>query len=270
MQTAASSLNSLTDALVDTLSLYVGTVPAGLSGNPQGNTILGESSGAAITTGTNNTYIGSQAAKVNITGANNLAVGTNAMALSTSSLNTAVGALAIGTGINSNGRNHAIGYEALENVSTGTRNTASGYKAGTLVTTGSSNTFCGDATGDVLTTGSNNIYLGAGAIASGTAVQNEIAIGYNIAGSGSNSVTIGTSASNLWTGKNNGNIDIGSTSQRFKNIFLNTGELRSGAMATAPANASATGTLGDIRFTADHIYVCTATNTWKRVAIATF
>ena len=53
-QTAATSLNSLTDALVDTLSLYVGTVPAGLVGNPQGNTTLGESSGAAITTGTDN------------------------------------------------------------------------------------------------------------------------------------------------------------------------------------------------------------------------
>ena len=39
---------------------------------------------------------------------------------------------------------------------------------------------------------------------------------------------------------------------------------------TAPASATATGTLGSIKFTADHIYVCVATNTWKRVAIATF
>ena len=42
------------------------------------------------------------------------------------------------------------------------------------------------------------------------------------------------------------------------------------ALNAAPASASAAGTLGSIRFTADHIYVCVATNTWKRVSIATF
>lgn len=39
---------------------------------------------------------------------------------------------------------------------------------------------------------------------------------------------------------------------------------------TAPASASATGTTGEVRITADYIYVCTATNTWKRVAISTW
>lgn len=42
------------------------------------------------------------------------------------------------------------------------------------------------------------------------------------------------------------------------------------ALNTAPATSSSTGTLGEIRIDANHIYVCTATNTWKRVAIATF
>jgi hypothetical protein len=42
------------------------------------------------------------------------------------------------------------------------------------------------------------------------------------------------------------------------------------ALQTAPASAGATGTTGEIRYTADHIYVCVATNTWKRVAIATW
>jgi len=37
-----------------------------------------------------------------------------------------------------------------------------------------------------------------------------------------------------------------------------------------PASASATGTTGMIRWDANYIYVCTATNTWKRVAIATW
>jgi hypothetical protein len=37
-----------------------------------------------------------------------------------------------------------------------------------------------------------------------------------------------------------------------------------------PASATATGTSGMIRWDANYIYVCTATDTWKRVAIATW
>lgn len=51
--------------------------------------------------------------------------------------------------------------------------------------------------------------------------------------------------------------------------FVN-GEYRLIALNTAPANAGATGILGEIRYTADYIYVCTADNTWKRAAIATW
>lgn len=42
------------------------------------------------------------------------------------------------------------------------------------------------------------------------------------------------------------------------------------AMNTAPSSASDTGTLGEIRVTATYIYVCTATNTWVRTALATW
>lgn len=42
------------------------------------------------------------------------------------------------------------------------------------------------------------------------------------------------------------------------------------ALNTAPASATATGTTGEIRIDANFIYICTATNTWKRVAIATW
>lgn len=37
-----------------------------------------------------------------------------------------------------------------------------------------------------------------------------------------------------------------------------------------PATAAAAGTTGDIAWDTGFIYVCTATNTWKRVAIATW
>ena len=42
------------------------------------------------------------------------------------------------------------------------------------------------------------------------------------------------------------------------------------ALNTAPASATATGTTGEIRITAGFIYVCTATNTWVRTALATW
>jgi hypothetical protein len=42
------------------------------------------------------------------------------------------------------------------------------------------------------------------------------------------------------------------------------------ALNTAPASATATGTTGEIRIDASYIYICTATNTWKRSAITTW
>ena len=41
-------------------------------------------------------------------------------------------------------------------------------------------------------------------------------------------------------------------------------------LGTAPATSTSTGTTGSIRWDNGFIYVCVATNTWKRVAIATW
>ena len=70
------------------------------------------------------------------------------------------------------------------------------------------------------------------------------------------------------------NLGVGTTSDAGFKLDVNgtfrTTQLNVSALNTAPATASSTGTLGEIRITADYIYICTATNTWKRVAIATF
>ncbi len=42
------------------------------------------------------------------------------------------------------------------------------------------------------------------------------------------------------------------------------------ADVTAPASATSTGAAGQIATDANYIYVCVATNTWKRVAIASW
>jgi hypothetical protein len=45
-------------------------------------------------------------------------------------------------------------------------------------------------------------------------------------------------------------------------------QLRS--QGTAPATATSTGTAGDVRYDADYIYICTATNIWKRSQLLTW
>jgi hypothetical protein len=51
--------------------------------------------------------------------------------------------------------------------------------------------------------------------------------------------------------------------------FAMTSDIPTGAFASspAPANATATGALGEIRYDANFIYVCVATNTWRRSAL---
>jgi hypothetical protein len=51
---------------------------------------------------------------------------------------------------------------------------------------------------------------------------------------------------------------------------LTTGQYKLAAMNSAPSSASATGTLGEIRVTSTHIYVCIATNTWVRAALSSW
>jgi len=71
---------------------------------------------------------------------------------------------------------------------------------------------------------------------------------------------------------NNGNVGIGTTSPSQKlevdGEVLSDG-YRVSAMQTAPAARNSTGTLGEIRITSNYIYVCYATNSWSRVALAT-
>ena len=75
-----------------------------------------------------------------------------------------------------------------------------------------------------------------------------------------------------------GTLTLGSTSISSSGIttgtILSTGTVAASFLATdpsgAPLSASAAGILGQIVADANYIYVCTATDTWKRVAIATW
>jgi hypothetical protein len=88
-----------------------------------------------------------------------------------------------------------------------------------------------------------------------------------------------------WNGNGFDRLQFGGTTSSFPSIKRNSAEFQARLaddsgyttvdaqhrlQGTAPASATATGTAGDIRYDADYIYICTATNTWKRSAIATW
>jgi hypothetical protein len=65
-----------------------------------------------------------------------------------------------------------------------------------------------------------------------------------------------------------GNVGIGTTGPTtLLDVNSNAVRLRT---ARTPASATATGAQGEISWDADYIYVCTATNTWKRAALTTW
>jgi len=65
-----------------------------------------------------------------------------------------------------------------------------------------------------------------------------------------------------------GNVGIGTSSPTtLLDVNADTMRLRT---ARTPASAGATGAVGEICWDANYIYVCTATNTWKRAAISTW
>ena len=58
--------------------------------------------------------------------------------------------------------------------------------------------------------------------------------------------------------------------KRDANGAITSSQYKLSALNTAPASPTATGTTGEIRIDANYIYICVATNTWKRVALSTW
>jgi hypothetical protein len=180
------------DAIINTLNIGLGagtnnssSTSIGLntlSNNTTGvsNTAAGDHALRANTTGYNNASFGSRSLYSNTSGSNNTAVGHYALHINSSGSNNAgfgLGALRNTTGSN----NTAIGQYSLYQNTTGTFNVAHGSEAGRYIADGSTPNLTGDY----------NIFIGANTKALADNDQNEIVIGYNATGVGSNSATLG-------------------------------------------------------------------------------
>jgi hypothetical protein len=56
------------------------------------------------------------------------------------------------------------------------------------------------------------------------------------------------------------------------NLLSNSANVRATSIkgTTAPATANTTGVAGEIRYDSSHVYICVATNTWKRASLSTW
>jgi len=164
-----------------------------------GSTYFGEGAGIADDLSANNNVgIGFQALTSNTTGINNTASGYQSLRDNTAGYaNAASGTNSLRSNTTGN-NNTASGYRSLVSNTTGNSNTASGGDSLRFNTTGSLNTASGYAAGLYIADGTTSnqtsgtsVYIGANTKALANGDANEIVIGYNAIGAGSNSVVLG-------------------------------------------------------------------------------
>jgi len=130
--------------------------------------------------GNRNVAVGPYALYTNSAGGNNVAVGPYALYNSNDFHNMAIGPYALYSNT-SGGRNFAVGTNALRANTTGDDNIAIGYSAGYYIANGT----------DPNQTSNQCIFIGSNTKASADGVTNEIVIGYDVTGKGSNTIVLG-------------------------------------------------------------------------------
>jgi hypothetical protein len=252
-----------------------------------GNAFLGYRSGYYRTSGLNNAGVGYAALMKLTTGNNNVGLGNSCL----TNLTTGSGNLGLGTSslyaLRIGENNAGIGISALFALTTGSDNVGIGYASCYTLTTGGQNVGIGTSAGRSVTTGGTNTFIGynAGYNASQkNDAANSTAVGNGAYTTASNQMIFGNASVTAFGFKTftpaggvclNSGLHVGGDSDAGDNNALVDGnctaaQFRLSALNTAPANAGDTGTLGEIRIVDGFIYVCTATNTWKRAAIATW
>jgi hypothetical protein len=191
------------------------TVGRGAS-NLSSNTVFGASAGNAITSGANNTFIGELSGRFVTTGSGNTFLGrwtgiqsntssanvfigtTSGQNNTTGSNNTYVGFATAQSNTTSNSNSFFGAYSGLAN--TGSSNSGFGRESATNQTTGSNNIFFGVDSGrrisggGNLTIANNSTFLGYDTRANADSETNQLVIGYQAIGNGSNTTTIGNTS----------------------------------------------------------------------------
>jgi hypothetical protein len=116
---SSTSLNGLSDVLVENNSIFIGKDPSGTTSSAERNISVGKTALDSITTGDDNVCVGHDAGTAITTGAGNTIVGSNAGDVVTGNNNTLIGLNAGSEGSNSGandltsgGNNTIIGYNA--------------------------------------------------------------------------------------------------------------------------------------------------------------
>ena len=213
------------------------------------NTAIGSSAMVNATDGSFNVGIGSSALRVNA-GNNNVGLGEDALRANTSG-----------------GNNIAIGLDAVRTTTVGHDNIGIGRTALNLLNSGDDNVAIGGDAGDNLTTGSANTLIGYGSQASTATVSNEITLGDGTDKSfripGSEFYINGGSE-----GSTGSRVGI-NTDAPTEQLDVNADAIRI-RTAQTPASATAAGEAGTVCWDANYVYICVATNTWKRAALSTW
>ena len=164
------------------------------------NNFFGNQAGSQNTIGNANNFFGTQAGLQNTTGGNNNFFGFFTGRQNTSgSFNNFIGYFA-GSQNTTGGNNNFIGSSAGSSNTTGNSNNFIGNSAGFQNTTGSENVAIGVDAGRQIAAGSNNtimnssIYIGNGTRANANDQTNQIVIGHNAIGLGSNTAQLGNTS----------------------------------------------------------------------------
>jgi hypothetical protein len=190
------------------------------------NFALGGNTLGALTTGNNNVAIGNVSLNALTSGAGNVAVGFNAAkVLVKSGSNVLLGANAGATFTgNSSGadNNTGVGNAVMPVMTTGKQNTALGASA----------EFGG------VTTGTQNVTVGYFATSGAGAAVNRVTIGTSVTNDADNQIMIGNASATALVNNGDGQANLGSTSHRWKGLYLKGGTLEIDGVATTGAQTA--------------------------------
>lgn len=245
--------SSLTDQPAYTLDVSGQIRGQNLLVNSNGQTHIISNYFGAGTDG-KNFYIGGGGLSSSGTGSDgsyNVSLGIDAMLSNTTGqYNVAIGFEAMKNANGANYENIAIGYNNLQNITTGYQNTCVGGASGFAITTGYRNTSIGSASLFTATTGYFNVAAGRNALRFLTTGYQNVAIGNDTLfdlTTGFNNTAIGYQAGQtVSTGSSNvyiGNGTVGSSSSVTNEISIGTQSTGNGSNSVTLGNSSITKTI---------------------------